>query len=116
RRQRVRGVEIEGAPVERQLHRPLEKLARRSREELRDVDLLDWPARRWRRGSRAGRARGPVDAKWPVEELGEELVEKASPAAAIVAERIVRRHVRPPGARVWCRESACPCPTRNLRH
>jgi len=40
----VLGIEIEGAPVERQLRCALQKLARRIREELRDVDLLDRPA------------------------------------------------------------------------
>ena len=54
-------------------------------------------------GRRAGGAEvrapvglGPLDAEWPVEELREELVEQATPAAPKVAERIVRRHVRPP--------------------
>ena len=49
-------------------------------------------------GRRAGGAevRAPVglvalDAEWPVEELREELVEQATPAAPKVAERIVRR-------------------------
>ena len=72
--EQVIGVEVEAAPLERLLRRPLEELAGRVAEGFRHVDLLDRAL-----GSRAWPAcRASAEV---LEEVGEELVEQASSTA-----------------------------------
>ena len=66
----VVGVEVEAAPLDRRLRRPLKKLARRIAEELRHVDPLRTTRRCFDRTTRRSRRAG--------EEIGKEIVEEAA--------------------------------------
>jgi len=72
-------VDIQAPPLHRLLRGLLEQLTGGVAEVLRDVDLLGWAARP--RGRHAGAVAGRATAERAVaEEVGEELVEEATPA------------------------------------
>src|SRR6266566_2370025 len=82
--QEMLAVEVEVSPFDGSLRGPLQQLARRVAEELRDVDALDLAlgGRRPARAAAGGRLSVP-------EEVGEEVVEQTAAAATEAARHLL---------------------------